>query len=155
MMTILLCVQLTQAQDDMNATINKLADKIEKVVKQKEPRWKLRMRDMSITDNLLKAAFLSWKTKKQNEYVNVKSYVYISPETAARSFHQGLEGISGGIKISLKNLGDEAVIVTNGGGKNDRAVAIYILKRNIRVRISASDKETGMRFAKRIAAQLE
>jgi len=147
---LLLWVQLSQAQEDMNTTVKKLADKIEKVVKQKESRWKLIMKDVSTTDEKLKSLYFSWKPDNKSGYVNVKAYVYISSETADRSFHNGLKTTSGGVKAKLEDLGDEAVIVMYGGGKNDVSVVITILKENTEVIIAASDKKTGMRFAKRM-----
>jgi hypothetical protein len=148
--------ELSQSEkEELFAVINPLVERIDQTVKSKEKDWKLKSKTVwgsHVTGPDSVAATMIWKngSKKLSALIDV----WISVEKLEEAFHRGIEMIAGGLKQKI-DIGDEALLVTHGGGKRDKSASIPFRKGKVIVSVSGPAKDDTLRFARHIATQIE
>lgn len=142
-------------KEELFAVINPLVERIDQTVKAKEKDWKLKSKTVwgsHVTGPDSVGATMIWKSGSKKLSVNID--VWVSVEKLEEAFHRGIEMIAGGLKQKI-DIGDEALLVTHGGGKRDKNAYISFRKGRVKVGVAGETKDDTLRLAKHIATQIE
>jgi hypothetical protein len=142
-------------KEELFAVINPLVERIDQTIRAKEKGWKLKsksVRGAHVTGPDSVAAVMIWKNGSKDLSVNIG--VWVSVEKLEEAFHRGIEMIAGGLKQKI-DIGDEALLVTHGGGKRDKSAYVTFRKGRVKIGVSGPTKDDTLKFARHIASQIE
>lgn len=129
----------TQAQVEISA-----AKKIERVLKLKEPKFKLTPRGTGS-----EAVKQQWQSGKEIATVNISETA--SAEEAAQYLQLSINSVSMGIITELKNIGDKAYLIKSSPRVIERKggqVGLVFTRGNVLISINATSEHLAERFAK-------
>ena len=131
-----------------------LFTKIERVIKVKEPRWKL------VTKDERKGAVNKYFTQDWGlggEYVSTTTYEMIDSEEAARVLAEFIQSpVSVPVRrAKVAGLGDEAYTIGDGMYSKKGSGTLVVRRGRIMIRLDASSLVTAQRFAKHMVGEVD
>jgi hypothetical protein len=138
-------IQQGATQTAMAQKTSKVADKVERAFKTKEPGWKLVGKVVGKTEDIHE-----WKFR--NELVTYTIAELASPQAAAEALKHSTSLIATGDVNELKGIGDEAYYVA---GDSKSTSAVHFRKNNVLVLINAPSVTLAKRFARHIEKEID
>lgn len=162
---------LTDEEKLIIQKVTSLADKIADVVKEKEPKWKIKKkvsgrtsRSFDPSDNRVKEIFSTnayLQFNKSSGQIDIKLIVK-SPssfEEVSKSLNHSLKLISRGTINRVTDIGDECVFITDFPGTPSTSVNLHFIKDKILIGVGVRNKskkrEVNVEEAKKIARIIE
>ena len=130
-----------------------VSDRIENVIKAKEPKFKLAGKHFS-NNQELKYVLLGWKSGE--DVVSSTTYELGSPQEAEEMLRESLNApMSVPVQVTkLTQIGDEAYMSTSNYSKEGHTNLLFC-KGNYFIVMSATSPELAQRFAKHMATEID